>query len=48
MRRMPGRYFVYGMAAFIVVLFGSLLVVAVRLNAAADRFHESGPPASGR
>jgi hypothetical protein len=36
------------MVAFVVVVFGSLLVVALRLNDAADRFHENAPPASGR
>ena len=48
MQRVPGRYFVYAMAVFVVVLFASLLVVALRLNDAADRFHENPPPASGR
>jgi hypothetical protein len=48
MQRVPGRYFVYGMVAFVVVLFASLLAVALRLNAAADRFHETAPPASGQ
>ena len=48
MRRVPGRYFVYGMVAFVVLSFAALVLVALRLNDAADRFHENAPPASGR
>jgi hypothetical protein len=48
MSRVPGRYFVYAMVAFVVVVFTASLLVALRLNDAADRFHETAPPASGR
>jgi hypothetical protein len=48
MSRVPGRYFVYVMVAFVVVALGALLAVALRLNEAADRFHENPPPASAR
>jgi hypothetical protein len=48
MSRVPGRYFVYAMVGFVVLTLAALLVVALRLNDAADRFHENPPPASGR
>lgn len=43
-KRTPGRYIVYGMVAFWVLVFGFSLVLALRLEPAADRFHN--PPAA--
>jgi hypothetical protein len=48
MRRVPGRYIVYAIVVFVGMAFGAVLVVALRLTPAADRFHENPPPASGR
>jgi hypothetical protein len=41
--RTPGRYIVYGFAAFAALLFGGSLWLALTLGPAADRFHN--PPA---
>jgi hypothetical protein len=43
--RTPGRYIVYAMVAFGVLLLGFVLMLAVRLDPAADRFHNQQPPA---
>lgn len=47
MSRVPGRYVVYAIVAFVGLAFGAVVVVALRLTPAADRFHEN-PPAPGR
>ena len=46
--RLPGRYFVYGFVAFVVVLFGASLWLALTLSPAADRFHNPPPKGTGR
>lgn len=41
--RVPGRYIVYGLVAFWVVLFGGAWLLSVRLEPAAERFRNPGP-----
>ena len=43
-RRMPGKYFVFGFVTFIVLLFAFSLVLAMRLDPAAERFHNPPSP----
>jgi hypothetical protein len=42
--RTPGKYIVYVMLAFGVLVLGFVLVLAIRLDPAADRFHNQQPP----
>lgn len=44
-KRTPGKYFVYGFVAFVVLLFVCSLILAMRLDPAADRFHNPPTPA---
>ena len=43
--RVPGKYIVFGIVGFGVLFLGFMLVLAVRLTPAADRFHNQ-PPAT--
>ena len=43
--RTPGKYVVYVMVVFWVLVFGGSLVLALRLQPAADRYHNP-PPAT--
>jgi hypothetical protein len=45
--RVPGRYIVIGLLVVLLVVFVVSLVLAVRLEPAADRFHNR-PPAPGQ
>lgn len=46
--RTPGRYFVYGFLAVVALLFGGSLWLSLRLDPAADRFHNPPPKGTGR
>ena len=43
-RRVPGRYVVYILIAFGVLLLGFMVLLALKLDPAAERFHN--PPAA--
>ncbi|MDB5312523.1 MAG: hypothetical protein JWO38_6725 [Gemmataceae bacterium] len=45
-RRVPGKYIVYGMAVFGALFLGFMILLALRLSPAADRFHNQ--PAATR
>jgi hypothetical protein len=42
--RVPGRYFVYALVAFVVLFLGTLTAVAVWLTPVADRVRTGAPP----
>jgi len=42
---MPGKYFVFGFVTFVALLFVFALILAIRLDPAAERFHNPPSPA---
>ncbi len=44
--RTSGKYFVIGFVIFVVVLFAFSLALALKLDPAADRFHNPPSPAN--
>lgn len=44
-RRVPGKYIVFGMIVFGVLFLGFMMLLALKLDPAADRFHNPPPAA---
>jgi hypothetical protein len=47
-RGVPGKYVVLGLGAFGVVFLGFMILVAKKLDPAADRFHNPAPASKKR
>ena len=45
-RRTPGKYIVYGMLGFGAIFLAFMILLALKLDPAADRFHN--PPAPSK
>lgn len=43
-KRMPGKYFVIGFVTFVLLLFACSLMLALKLDPAAERFHNPPSP----